>query len=164
MRKRRLVRWAWWLGEDDAVTEPVVPEAGLVPVGYADLLELVKAEVQAARVRAARVVNTELVVLYWRIGRLILDRQGAQGWGAGVTGRFAADLRAEFPTMRGLSPRNLAYMRAFAAASRAGRLCNRLLHNFRGVTSRCCWTSSTTPLSGSSTPAGPPPMGGRGRC
>jgi predicted nuclease of restriction endonuclease-like (RecB) superfamily len=61
-------------------------------------------------------VNTELVGLYWRVGRLILDRQDAQGWGAGVTARLASDLRAEFPGMRGFSPRNMAYMRAFAAA------------------------------------------------
>jgi len=104
------------------VTEPVIPEAGPVPVGYGQLLELVKAQVRASRVQAARVVNTELVALYWRIGRLILDRQNAQGWGAGVTGRLAADLRAEFPTMRGLSPRNLAYMRAFAAAFEGGEI------------------------------------------
>lgn len=84
--------------------------------GYGELLEQVKDQVRSARVRAARLVNTGLVGLYWRIGRLILDRQDAQGWGTGVTGRLAADLRAEFPTMRGRSPRNLAYMRAFAAA------------------------------------------------
>lgn len=67
-------------------------------------------EVQAARVQAAR------VALDGRIGHLILDRQGERGWGAKVTARLGADLRAEAPAMRGLSPRNLAYMRASAAA------------------------------------------------
>jgi len=104
------------------VNSPTLPPDGEPVVGYGQLLELVKSEVRAARVQAARAVNTELVVLYWRIGRLILDRQDAQGWGAGVTGRLAADLRAEFPTMRGLSPRNLAYMRAFAAAFDDGEI------------------------------------------
>lgn len=33
-----------------------------------------------------------------------------------VEARLATDLRAEFPEMKGFSPRNLAYMRAFAAA------------------------------------------------
>lgn len=104
------------------MSSPAVPGQGDPVVGYADLLEVVKAEVQAARVQAARVVNTELVALYWRIGRLILDRQGEQGWGAKVTARLGADLRGEFPAMRGLSARNLAYMRAFAAAFDVGEI------------------------------------------
>jgi len=119
------------IGEDGPVSAPADPcddeplervEPGQSLVEYGDLLELVKAQVRSARVQAARVVNTELVALYWRIGRLILDRQDAHGWGAGVAGRLAADLRAEFPTMRGLSPRNLAYMRAFAAAFDDGEI------------------------------------------
>lgn len=65
---------------------------------------------------AARTVNTELIGLYWQIGRAILDRQASQGWGAKVISRLAADLCAEFPVMRGFSQRNLVYMRTFAAA------------------------------------------------
>ncbi len=90
------------------------PEA--LPVSYSELLEQVKTQVRIARVQAAWVVNTELVSLYWRIGRLILTRQEGQGWGTRVIDRLAADLRTEFPGMRGFSPRSLAYMRRFAAA------------------------------------------------
>ena len=86
------------------------------PAGYADLLLQVKAEVLAARVRAARAVNTEVIELYWRIGKLLLDRQNSEQWGSRVVLRLSDDLRAEFPGMRGLAPRNLAYMRSFAAA------------------------------------------------
>jgi hypothetical protein len=49
-------------------------------------------------------------------GRLILDRQSAEGWGARVIDRLSIDLRIEFPGMRGLSTRSLVYMRTFAAA------------------------------------------------
>ena len=73
------------------------------PVGYAELLEQVKVRVRTSRVQAARAVNVELVGLYWQIGRLILGRQESEGWGTKVIGRLAADLRAEFPGMRGLS-------------------------------------------------------------
>jgi len=73
--------------------------------GYGELLEQVKAQLHTARVQAARAVNTELVGLYWRIGRLILARQGTQGWASRVIDRLAADLRAEFPGLRGFSPR-----------------------------------------------------------
>ena len=65
---------------------------------------------------AARTVNSELLALYWRIGRLILIRQESEPWGSGVIKRLANDLRREFPDMKGLSPTNLQYMRAFAAA------------------------------------------------
>ena len=54
--------------------------------------------------------------LYWRIGSEIINRQTQQGWGAKVIDQLATDLRAEFPEMRGLSPRNMKYMRAFAQA------------------------------------------------
>jgi predicted nuclease of restriction endonuclease-like (RecB) superfamily len=56
------------------------------------------------------------VLLYWQIGRDILVRQAEQGWGAKVIDRLAHDLRTAFPTMKGFSPRNLKYMRAFAEA------------------------------------------------
>jgi predicted nuclease of restriction endonuclease-like (RecB) superfamily len=86
------------------------------PTGYAELLTQIKAEVLAGRARAARAVNTEVIELYWRIGKLLLDRQSHEQWGSRTVHRLSEDLRAEFPGMRGLAPRNLAYMRSFAAA------------------------------------------------
>ena len=52
--------------------------------------------------------------LYGRIGREILARQQAQGWGAKVIDRLARDLQDAFPDMRGWSSRNLKYMAFFA--------------------------------------------------
>jgi hypothetical protein len=69
-----------------------------------------------AQQRATLAVNRELVLLYWQIGRDILARQAMQGWGAKVIDRLAHDLRIAFPEMKGFSPRNLKYMRAFAEA------------------------------------------------
>ena len=86
------------------------------PAGYSQLLAQIKAEVRAGRARAARAVNTEVIELYWRIGKLLLDRQSHDQWGSRTVQRLSDDLRAEFPGMRGLAPRNLAYMRSFAAA------------------------------------------------
>jgi predicted nuclease of restriction endonuclease-like (RecB) superfamily len=85
-----------------------------VPAGYPKLLAKLKADIRAARVRAARVANTELLKLYWSIGAAILERQAEDGWGAKVVDRLADDLRSEFPDMRGLSRRNLHYMRSVA--------------------------------------------------
>ena len=57
-----------------------------------------------------------MIVLYWGIGRDILDRQQDEGWGTKVIDLLAADLHHEFPDMKGFSVRNLKYMRAFAEA------------------------------------------------
>lgn len=86
------------------------------PEGYADWLADLKARIHGAQQRAALAVNRELVLLYWQIGRDILARQAEQGWGAKVIERLSQDLRAAFPEMKGFSPRNLKYMRAFAEA------------------------------------------------
>jgi predicted nuclease of restriction endonuclease-like (RecB) superfamily len=87
-----------------------------LPSGYTNLLGELKDRVRAARARALRTVNTQLIELYWSIGKTILERQDVEGWGSGVIGRLADDLRAEFPEMKGLSRSNLFYMRGFAAA------------------------------------------------
>lgn len=86
------------------------------PQGYADWLADLKGRIHTAQQRAALAVNRELVGLYWQIGRDILARQAEQGWGAKVIERLAHDLRSAFPEMKGFSPRNLKYMRAFAEA------------------------------------------------
>ena len=88
----------------------------LPPEGYADWLADLKSRIHTAQQRATLAVNRELVLLYWQIGRDILARQAVQGWGAKVIERLAHDLRAAFPEMKGFSPRNLKYMRAFAEA------------------------------------------------
>ena len=88
----------------------------LTPRDYDTLLRDLKARIAGAQVRAALAVNRELVLLYWQIGRDILVQQRQQGWGAKVIDRLARDLRQAFPELKGFSPRNLKYMRAFAEA------------------------------------------------
>jgi predicted nuclease of restriction endonuclease-like (RecB) superfamily len=86
------------------------------PDGYTDWLAELKTRIHTAQQRAALAVNRELVLLYWQIGRDILERQSREGWGAKVIDRLAHDLRTAFPDMKGFSPRNLKYMRSFAQA------------------------------------------------
>jgi predicted nuclease of restriction endonuclease-like (RecB) superfamily len=83
---------------------------------YAAFLTDLKTRIQAARTKAALAVNQALIVLYHGIGRQILKQQRQQGWGAKIVQQLAGDLRREFPDMKGLSRRNLMYMRAFAEA------------------------------------------------
>lgn len=75
----------------------------LIPDDYTATLEELKRQVHEARLRVQRKANTELLQLWWQIGRTIIDRQAEQGWGSKVLDRLAADLRAEFPSMKGFS-------------------------------------------------------------
>ena len=86
------------------------------PPGYAEWLADVKARVSAAQQRAALAVNQELLALYWRLGHDLFERRSQDSWGTSVIEQVSADLRAAFPEMKGFSPSNLKYMRAFAEA------------------------------------------------
>lgn len=83
---------------------------------YALILQDLKGKIQLARQRAILSVNSELLFAYWEIGNTILLQQKNEGWGTKVINRLIADLKAEFPGMKGLSPRDFKYMRAFAQA------------------------------------------------
>ena len=83
---------------------------------YRAFLTDLKDRVRRAQLSASLSVNRELIVLYWSIGRDILDRQAAQGWGSKVVAQLAHDLRTAFPDMTGFSERNLLFMRQFAEA------------------------------------------------
>ncbi|WP_094275944.1 PDDEXK nuclease domain-containing protein [Rhodococcus sp. OK302] len=86
-----------------------------LPDDYLQLLDRLKSQVRQARIRATRIVNTELLTLYWEIGHAIVERQQVEGWGTKVIDRLAIDLRSAFPEMRGFSRTNLKYMRQIAA-------------------------------------------------
>jgi predicted nuclease of restriction endonuclease-like (RecB) superfamily len=86
------------------------------PPQYESFLQEPKNRIRSAQVRAALSVNRELILLYWSIGRDILNRQNNEGWGAKVIDRLSVDLSKAFPEMHGFRPRNLKYMRAFAEA------------------------------------------------
>jgi predicted nuclease of restriction endonuclease-like (RecB) superfamily len=69
--------------------------------------------VEAARRRATRQINVELIDLYWRIGEVISQRIANDGWGKGTVEALSAHLRRTQPGMRGFSPQNLWRMRKF---------------------------------------------------
>jgi len=90
--------------------------SSIAPQGYREFLHGLKLRIQQAQLKATLAVNRELILLYWQIGRDILERQERAGWGARIVERLAQDLHREFPDVRGFSPRNFKYMRAFAEA------------------------------------------------
>lgn len=78
---------------------------------YANFIKALKHRVAAARLSVARAVNHELIELYWDIGKAIVEKQQALGWGQSVVEQIARDLRASFPGTQGFSARNVWDMR-----------------------------------------------------
>lgn len=81
--------------------------------GYREFLAELTRRVQSARVAAGRAVNRELVMLYWDIGRGIVEKQRIQAWGNAVVEKLGTDLRRKFPGVTGFSSDNLWRMRQF---------------------------------------------------
>ncbi len=82
---------------------------------YIEFISDLKNHIKTARVKANLAVNYELVSLYFKIGKSILEKREAEGWGGKIIDKISQDLRCEFPKMKGLSITNLDYMRRFAA-------------------------------------------------
>lgn len=85
-----------------------------LPSDYSDWLVDLKQRIHNARQRAVFAANREQIQLYHEIGKEILNRQSQNTWGSKVIDRLSSDLREAFPEMKGLSSRNLKYMKVFA--------------------------------------------------
>jgi DUF1016 N-terminal domain len=83
---------------------------------YERFVEGIKQRIRVAQIKAAISADRELILLYWDIGRAIVDAQKDKGYGKRVVEILSADLRREFPEMAGLSALNLWRMRAFYLA------------------------------------------------
>lgn len=83
----------------------------MIDKGYKDWLIALKQKVRTAQLKAAVAVNTELIMLYWELGKMITEKQTA--WGSKFLLQLAKDLTSEFPDMQGFSETNLKYCRLF---------------------------------------------------
>lgn len=93
---------------------PLTPQP--ISQDYAAWLTSLKAQIRNAHVKASLAVNSELIRLYWQIGKQITAQRSSQKWGSKILDQLAMDLRREFPDMQGLSKTNLKYMASFAEA------------------------------------------------
>jgi predicted nuclease of restriction endonuclease-like (RecB) superfamily len=87
---------------------------GAIDKRYLSVLKNLKTKIRKARLKAAITVNTQLLELYWEIGNAISQQQQQEGWGTKVIEKLARDLKLAFPDFKGLSVRNLWYMKSFA--------------------------------------------------
>jgi len=85
----------------------------MLPAIYKQTLLSLKDKIRQAQTRAVLTANIQLLGIYWEIGEFVVRLEKEQGWGSKVIAQLSADLKFEFPELKGLSPRNLRYMRAF---------------------------------------------------
>ncbi|GEO11373.1 PDDEXK nuclease domain-containing protein [Segetibacter aerophilus] len=78
---------------------------------YKSWLEELKKRIQSAQIKAAIKVNTELLLLYWQLGKEIILKQEESSWGDSIMEQLSNDLTTAFPGMKGFSKRNLFYIR-----------------------------------------------------
>ncbi|HED36748.1 MAG TPA: DUF1016 domain-containing protein [Ignavibacteria bacterium] len=82
-------------------------------IEYLEWLNKLKSRIRRTQIKAALSVNSELIQLYWDIGKDLFEKQENKGWGNSVVENLSKDLKKEFPHMKGFSRRNLFYMKSF---------------------------------------------------
>jgi predicted nuclease of restriction endonuclease-like (RecB) superfamily len=78
---------------------------------YKSWIKDIKSKIHLARNKVALTINSQLLELYWEIGKDISERQKKSDWGSKFIEQVAIDLRHEFPEIKGFSRRNLYAMR-----------------------------------------------------
>ena len=72
----------------------------LVGKSYITALKTLKEKIRTAQIKASLSVNSEMIQLYWEIGKTIVENQSKQGWGKNIIGKLSKDLQNAFPNMR----------------------------------------------------------------
>ena len=100
---------------DNMMTDIIEPKSSmLMPEGYDSWRKAIEVKIETAKLHAALHVNSDMLSLYWSIGKDILSKQEEQGWGKQVIAQLSRDLSVRFSDDRGYSERNLGYMKQFA--------------------------------------------------
>jgi len=74
---------------------------------FLEWVTVLKAKIRAARNKLAFSINSQILELYWEIGRDIAEKQQKSGWGSGFVEQIASELKLEFPEIKGFSRRNV---------------------------------------------------------
>ena len=78
---------------------------------YFEVLNDIKKTLIVTRNKIVENANKDLVLMYYNIGLKLIENNK---WGSSFIDTLAKDLKVEFPTLKGMSARNLRYMQKFA--------------------------------------------------
>lgn len=84
-----------------------------INIDYTQWFSDLKKTIKSAQIKAALQVNSELICMYWNLGKEIAEHQLDSVWGKGFFAQLSKDLQAEFPEMKGFSETNLKYIKRF---------------------------------------------------
>jgi len=85
-----------------------------LPNNYSEIFKQLKEKIAQSQIKTVIAANKQMLWLYWQIGNEIIEQKKLQGWGAKIIDKLSADLRSEFPKIKGFSVRNILYMKQFA--------------------------------------------------
>jgi predicted nuclease of restriction endonuclease-like (RecB) superfamily len=80
---------------------------------YKSWVTYLKSVIKQRQLKAAVAVNSQLILLYWELGRQITEKQELSKWGSGFIEQVSKDLKVAFPDMGGFSADNLRYCKVF---------------------------------------------------
>jgi predicted nuclease of restriction endonuclease-like (RecB) superfamily len=80
---------------------------------YLSIVQAIKDAIVKSRYRAATVVNSEMLSLYYGIGKYISENSRSNFWGTGAIDAISERLQQELPGLRGFSAGNIKKMRIF---------------------------------------------------
>ncbi|MDH8701022.1 putative nuclease of restriction endonuclease-like (RecB) superfamily [Dysgonomonadaceae bacterium PH5-43] len=74
---------------------------------FLDWLTAIKSKIRRARNKLVFSINSQVLELYWELGRDIAEKQQNSDWGSGFIEQIAKELKRDFPEIKGFSRRNL---------------------------------------------------------
>ena len=74
---------------------------------YKTWIKELKSKIHAAHRKVAFSINSQLLEMYWEIGKDISEKQDKYKWGSNFIEQIAFELKHEFPEIKGFSRRNI---------------------------------------------------------
>jgi predicted nuclease of restriction endonuclease-like (RecB) superfamily len=106
------------------------------PSNFNSILSLIK----TAKERIVKTVNTEIIDLYWQIGKEVSEKTKNGGWGKSVVEELSKHIAANFGNMRGFSPQNIWRMKQFYETYKDSEILSALLRELS-------WTNNLLVMS-----------------
>jgi len=78
---------------------------------YQKWIANIKKKIRKSQIKASVQVNQEMLLLYWDLGKGIVEKQKLAKWGDKLISQLSKDLNKAFPDVQGFSRRNLELMR-----------------------------------------------------
>ncbi|NUM36674.1 MAG: DUF1016 domain-containing protein [Candidatus Brocadiae bacterium] len=80
---------------------------------YSAFIKEIKDDILQSKYTAAKLVNREMLVLYYSVGKRLSEKIASEKWGAKVIEKISQDIQQEFLGIKSFSPMNLKNMRRF---------------------------------------------------